>query len=70
MVGNDTWFGTAISQLWRTGSASAHGYHWTEVFLGSPGEFDEVSFNMALYGAMLMLNEAIILYTNRATNHV
>ena len=67
LVDADTWYGSAILNLWRTGSAAAHGYHWTEAHRPNPREFDELSFNMALYGAFLFVTAAITLYDARAS---
>lgn len=68
MVEADTYEGTAITQMWRTGSAAAHGYYWTDEHRHDPGHFDEQSFNLALYGAMFFINEAMKLYTWRAAS--
>lgn len=62
--------GQAVRHLWRTGSATAHGYHWSTQLTGEPGQFDEQWFNTSLYGSMLLVNDALELYEIRATNHV
>lgn len=62
----NTWFGSGIRHLWRSGSATAHGYHWPDLFRTQPGVFDAESFNTALYGAWLQLQEALKLYEKRA----
>jgi hypothetical protein len=67
LVDADTWYGSAILSLWRTGSAAAHGYHWTETHRTNPGELDELSFDLALGGAFLMITGATALYHKRAS---
>jgi hypothetical protein len=67
LVDENTYEGQGIRHLWRTGSAAAHGFHWAN--LGG-GQFDEASFNMSLYASMMLVNDALKLYTNRATNHL
>jgi hypothetical protein len=66
LVDMSTWEGMGISNLWRTGSAAAHGYHWTDTTRTNPEEFDEQSFNLAFYGATLMVWRAFDLYNQRA----
>jgi hypothetical protein len=66
LVDADTWEGSAILSLWRTGSAAAHGYHWTETQRSDPNRLDELSFNMALYAAFLFVTAAATLYDKRA----
>lgn len=66
LVDLSTWDGMATANLWRTGSAAAHGYHWTDTVRANPGEFDEEWFNTAFYGAALMLMRAFNLYNQRA----
>lgn len=66
LVDMNTWDGMGIANLWRTGSAAAHGYHWTDTTRSNPGEFDEESFNLALFGVTLMLWRAFNLYNQRA----
>ncbi|BCI78381.1 hypothetical protein MTY66_00060 [Mycolicibacterium sp. TY66] len=70
LVDVNTWEGAGTGQLWRSGSAAAHGYHWTEMSAPNPGQFDEPQFNTALYAAFLMLKDAMALYESRATRHV
>jgi hypothetical protein len=70
LVDMNTWQGSAITQLWRTGSAAAHGYHWLDMYRTNPGEFDEHSFNLALYGGFLFLKQGLELYENRAQRHI
>ena len=67
LVEPNTDVGQGIRHLWRTGSAVAHGFHWAN-FVG--GEFDEQSFNMSLYGSMMMVKDALELYEKRATSHL
>ncbi|MGP4058362.1 hypothetical protein ACTWP6_26665 [Mycobacterium sp. 4D054] len=62
--------GQGIRHLWRTGSATAHGFHWAAKISGQPGNFDEVWFNTSLYGSMLLIKDAIELYEKRATNWI
>lgn len=66
-VDKGTWFGAAVMYLWRSGSAAAHGYHWPDLFRTRSGVFDVESFNTALYGGFLALNDAIALYDKRAS---
>lgn len=66
LVDMSTWEGIGTANLWRTGSAAAHGYHWTDTVRPSAGEFDEEWFNTAFYGAALMLWRAVTLYNQRA----
>lgn len=65
-VDPNCWYGVGIRQLWRSGSAAAHGYSWRDMHRDQPGVFDEESFNMALYGGFLHLQEALKLYDQRA----
>lgn len=67
LVEPHSYVGQGIRHLWRTGSAVAHGYHWTN--LGG-GQFDEQSFNMSLYGSMMLVKDALELYEKRATNYL
>lgn len=67
LVKANTWDGSAILSLWRTGSAAAHGYHWTQTHLPNPGKFDELSFDLALGGAFLVVTAAATLYDRRAS---
>jgi hypothetical protein len=67
LVDANTWDGSAMMSLWRTGSAAAHGYYWTETQSANPRRFDEQSFNMALSGAWLFITAATTLYDKRAT---
>jgi hypothetical protein len=67
MVDVNTWEGLATTQMWRTGSASAHGYFWTDQQRDDANHFDEMSFNGALYGATLFISEAMKIYDKRAT---
>lgn len=66
LVDTGTWEGMATANLWRTGSAAAHGYHWTDTVRANAGAFDEEWFNTSLYGAALMLRRAFDLYNLRA----
>jgi hypothetical protein len=66
LVDMTTWDGMGTANPWRTGSAAAHGYHWTDLTRSNPGEFDEESFNLAFYGATLMVWRAFNLYNQRA----
>ena len=36
--------GMGTANLWRTGSAAAHGYYWTDTTRDNAGQFDEESF--------------------------
>jgi hypothetical protein len=65
-----TWDGSAIVGLWRTGSAAAHGYPWPDFFKTAPGEFDEATLNLSLYGALILLEHAVELYEKRARRHL
>jgi hypothetical protein len=67
MVDVNTWEGLAVTQMWRTGSAAAHGYFWTDQQRNDANRFDEMSFNGALYGATLFVSEAMKLYDQRST---
>lgn len=62
----NTWLGSGVMHLWRSGSATAHGYHWPDLFRAAPGWFDEEAYNSALYGGFLKLQEALKLYDQRA----
>lgn len=65
----DDWFEEAVRQLWRTGSAAAHGYSWRLEFSDDPQHFDEQLFNPAFYGAFLMTQHAVDLYATRSRAH-
>ncbi len=65
----NTYDGSAIVNLWRTGSATAHGYYWNQLYLPDPGEFNEAWFNTTLYGAHLHLMRALDLYETRRSKH-
>jgi hypothetical protein len=67
LVDEHTDEGQAIRHLWRTGSAAAHGFHWAN--LGS-GKFDETWFNTSLYASMMMVQETLELYGDRAASHL
>jgi hypothetical protein len=67
MVDVNTSDGSGIIQLWRVGSASAHGYYWADQMRDNPGQFDHKGFHAALYGATIFLNEAMRLHHRRAT---
>lgn len=66
MVDPQSLEGTFVLQMWRTGSASAHGYFWTDQNRSNPGEFDETWFNGALFASVLFADEAMKLYVRRA----
>lgn len=66
MVAVDTADGFAVLQLWRMGSAAAHGYFWLDTQRPNPHLFDEDGFDMALYGATRFVAEAMYLYEQRA----
>jgi hypothetical protein len=67
LVNANSWDGSAILNMWRTGSASAHGYHWIDTYRANAGAFDETSFNMALYGTFLSVTAATTLYEKRGS---
>jgi hypothetical protein len=69
MVKANSFEGTAILQLWRTGSATAHGYFWADQLRDNPGQFDHVWFHSALYGATMFVNDAMKLYHQWATTN-
>lgn len=62
----NTWEGTGIANLWRTGSAAAHGFPWPDAYRPNPGQLDEAAFDTALQGAYLTLVHAFDLYNTRA----
>ena len=66
----DTWEGTGIANLWRTGSAASHGFHWPDTYRQNPGQLDEAAFDTALHGSFLTLSHALDLYKTRATRHL
>lgn len=66
MVAVNTADGLAILQLWRMGSAAAHGYFWLDTQRPNPHLFDEEGFDMALYGATRFVIEAMHRYEQRA----
>ena len=66
MVAVNTTDGLAVLQLWRMGSAAAHGYFWLDTQRPNPHLFDEDGFDMALYGATRFVTEAMHLYERRA----
>lgn len=66
MVDTDTDIRTSLIQLWRTGSASAHGHYWADDMRDNPATFDHVGFQPAIQGAMLMINDAMKLYHRRS----
>lgn len=66
MVNTDTNEGTAFIQLWRTGSASAHGHYWADEMRENPGQFDHVWFQPAVQGAFLFINNALGLHQQRS----
>lgn len=57
---------TAFVQLWRTGSASAHGHFWVDEMRDNPRQFDYDGFQPAIQGAMLVINDAMKLYHRRS----
>ncbi|SKG34608.1 Uncharacterised protein [Mycobacteroides abscessus subsp. bolletii] len=61
----NTLVGTGFVQLWRTGSASAHGHYWADEMRENPGQFDHSWFQPAIEGAMLMINDASKLHHRR-----
>ncbi|MFL0288806.1 hypothetical protein ACJH6H_26545 [Mycobacterium sp. SMC-21] len=67
LVDTNTLAGASFIQLWRTGSASAHGHYWSDEMRDNPGAFDHVSFQPAIQSAVLMLSDAMTLYTQRST---
>lgn len=67
VVDVNTSLGTAFIQLWRQGSASAHGHYWADDMRGNTGAFDIAWFHVALQGAMLFINEAMTLHDRRRT---
>jgi len=67
MVDVNTSYGSGIIQLWRVGSASAHGYYWADQMRDNPGQSDHQGFHTALYGATMFLNDAMMLHHRRAT---
>jgi hypothetical protein len=67
MVDLNTYEGTGFIQLWRQGSASAHGHYWADNMRGNKGAFDIVWFHTAVQGAMLFINEAMTLHHQRRT---
>jgi len=67
VVDKDSFLGMGIRLLWRTGSATVHGYHWASILAGGqPGEFSERDFNQLLLGSTLLTKEALKLYERRA----
>lgn len=67
LVDLNTYDGTGFIQLWRQGSASAHGHYWADNIRGNKGAFDTAWFHIAVQGAMLFINEAMTLYHQRRT---
>lgn len=63
----NTWDGEGIANLWRTGSAAAHGFYWNDAYRTNGDEFDEAGFDTSLQGAYLVLAHALDLYKLRAT---
>jgi hypothetical protein len=59
--------GTGMVHLWRTGSASAHGFHWADEMRDNPAAFDHKWFHPAIQGTFLMINRAMTLRHQRAT---
>lgn len=66
MMDTDTDAGTAFIQLWRTGSASAHGHYWADEMRDNPAQFDHMGFQPAIHGAWLIINDAMALYERRS----
>lgn len=66
----DTWEGTGIRNLWHTGSAAVHGFHWPDAYRKNPGQLDEAAFDTALHGAFLTLLHAFERYVLLATRHL
>lgn len=60
--------GTGMVQLWRTGSASAHGHYWADEIRNNRGAFDFEWFQPAIQGAFLMINDAMNRRHKRATS--
>lgn len=67
-VDANTFERTAYLQLWRTGSASAHGHYWADQMRNNPGQFDHQWFQPALQGAFMFINDAMKLHHQRSTN--
>jgi len=67
MVDTNTDVGASFIQLWRTGSASAHGHYWDDDMREDPRRFDHEGFQPAIQGAMLMINDALLLWSRRST---
>lgn len=68
MVDLSTPEGTAMVQLWRTGSAAAHGFYWADDMRDNPAAFDHKLFQPAIQGTVLMINDAMKLRHKRATS--
>lgn len=68
LVNKSSLEGQGIRHLWRTGSATAHGYHWNVQLSENPEVFDEAWFNTSLYGSMMLVKDSLELYDKRATN--
>lgn len=69
LVDRNTPEGTGMVQLWRTGSASAHGFHWADEMRDNPAAFDHKWFQPAIQGTFLMINRAMALRHQRATTN-
>jgi len=67
LVDRNTPEGTGMVNLWRTGSASAHGFHWADEMRDNPAAFDYTWFQPAIQGTFLMINRAMTLRHQRAT---
>lgn len=63
----NTYAGTGFIQLWRQGSASAHGLYWVDDMRGNTGAFDIDWFHVAIQGSMLFINDALKLHQRRRT---
>ena len=55
--------------LWRTGSASTHGYYWADDMRDNPAAFDHKWFQPAIQGTVLMISGAMDLRHERATSY-
>lgn len=58
--------GFTALHLWRIGSSTAHGYHWSDTQRPDSHLFDDSGFDMALHAARLFVREAMATYERRA----
>lgn len=58
--------GTGLLQLWRTGSASAHGHYWSDEMRDNPAKFNHEWFPPAIQGTVLVIDEAMKLHQKRS----